>query len=311
MNERAVLVLTRWPFLVALSLLLFNDFWLKAAHPGFVTGKLSDFAGIALIALPLLAAFPARAKTIYVAIALAFVWWKSPASDGFIAIANDLLPYSIGRVVDYGDLFALLVLPLCRFAVSGDPLPIRAVRRRLAVPAAIVALFATTATSYVAPRFDLTIRTIDPNGTLPAHVIVASIEEVAKDYGLECNACSQPLVHGNYRRSSVGLGYRVAPPNAVRISITQGGMLFGNSSGRKAERIREALKRSFLGRVKGLEAVQPLERGNTRQESHIDPRPREGAEPPPPAIPPPAAAPEPPHPKPRPAAQDPAPAPVA
>ena len=34
--------------LVALVLLVANDHWLKAAFPGFVTGKLSDVAGLVL-----------------------------------------------------------------------------------------------------------------------------------------------------------------------------------------------------------------------------------------------------------------------
>ena len=90
--QRVIHTLTRWPFLTALALLLLNDFWLKSQYPGLVTGKLSDFAGIAMIALPCLAAFPRRARTIYAAIAVAFFWWKSPLSGAFISVANEVLP---------------------------------------------------------------------------------------------------------------------------------------------------------------------------------------------------------------------------
>ena len=106
-THRVAAALTCWPFLLALGLLLANDFWLKPAFPGFITGKLSDFAGIAVVAIPLLAAFPARAWAIYIAIGGAFLWWKSPASSAFITLANDVLPWRIGRVVDYTDLLAL------------------------------------------------------------------------------------------------------------------------------------------------------------------------------------------------------------
>ncbi|MBC8025927.1 MAG: hypothetical protein H7Y89_08045, partial [Steroidobacteraceae bacterium] len=96
MNKtRVIHTLTRWPFLAALTTLLLNDFWLKSQFPGLITGKLSDFAGIAMIALPLLATFPRHARAIYLAIAAAFLWWKSPLSGLFIAFANEVLPYRI------------------------------------------------------------------------------------------------------------------------------------------------------------------------------------------------------------------------
>lgn len=41
--------------LVASALYLGNDWWLKAAHPGFVSGKLSDVAGMIVLPLTLYA----------------------------------------------------------------------------------------------------------------------------------------------------------------------------------------------------------------------------------------------------------------
>jgi hypothetical protein len=307
---RLVDTVTRWPFLVALATLLLNDFWLKGVFPGFVTGKLSDVAGIAMLALPLLAAFPRRALAIYLAIGLAFLWWKSPWSGGFIVFANDVLPYSIGRVVDYGDLIALFVLPPCRLAAARKPVRRDPSRRWVAVPAVIAATFATAATSYVSPRYDMTIRTVDSNGTLPAHVAVRAIEEAAKEYGMECVKCPEPDVRGAYVRGYLSMQYRIVPPNAVRFSISQGSPWTGNSSGRKAERFREELKRAFQERVKGLEVIQPLDRGYTIGESYVDPQPRGSPEPAPEPSPAPAPPPAPHPPKPRPT-QDPAPAPVA
>jgi hypothetical protein len=40
-------LLLRLPIVVALAVLLLNDHYLKAVSPGFITGKLSDFAGLA------------------------------------------------------------------------------------------------------------------------------------------------------------------------------------------------------------------------------------------------------------------------
>jgi hypothetical protein len=44
-------VLTTWPLLLALATLIVNDAWLKSAYPGLISGKLSDIAGIAVVAL--------------------------------------------------------------------------------------------------------------------------------------------------------------------------------------------------------------------------------------------------------------------
>ena len=43
-GERMRLALLSWPFGLALITLLVNDHYIKAAYPGFVSGKLSDIA---------------------------------------------------------------------------------------------------------------------------------------------------------------------------------------------------------------------------------------------------------------------------
>lgn len=40
-----------WPFLVCLGVLLANDWWLKAAYPNAITGKLSDLSGVAVVGM--------------------------------------------------------------------------------------------------------------------------------------------------------------------------------------------------------------------------------------------------------------------
>ena len=66
MWDRLLLILTRWPFIVVLAVLLLNDWWLKSQYPGVITGKLSDFSGLAVVAMLLLAVFPSRTATIYI-----------------------------------------------------------------------------------------------------------------------------------------------------------------------------------------------------------------------------------------------------
>src|SRR5690349_2873934 len=96
-RSRLLTLFTTWPFVLALVLLLVNDGLLKQAYPGILTGKLSDFAGLVVVALPLFAAFPRHARAIYLAIGGAFLWWKSPASGAFISYMNETLPMNIGR----------------------------------------------------------------------------------------------------------------------------------------------------------------------------------------------------------------------
>jgi hypothetical protein len=256
---RVIHTLTRWPFLIALALLLLNDFWLKSQFPGYVTGKLSDFAGIAMIALPCLAAFPRRARTIYAAIAVAFLWWKSPLSGPFISFVNGLLPYDIARVVDYSDLLALLVLPFCSIATRDSRAEPGRLRRALTIPIVAVAAFATAATSMPpAPYSQLTLRTIDPAISLDRAATADAIESVMKTHRLDCIECAQRERKGAYNGRDVGVRYYFPAPNSVYFEISWYNGSFGNGEKRLAVRVKEALKEEFTTRFRGLEAVEPL-----------------------------------------------------
>ena len=98
-------------FLIPLAILLLNDFVLKAAFPGFITGKLSDFAGLFAFAYFLAVLIPAHQKLIIGAVAGFFIYWKSPLSNGLLEAYNSLALPDLVRVVDYADLSALAVLP--------------------------------------------------------------------------------------------------------------------------------------------------------------------------------------------------------
>ena len=103
-------------FLGCLAILLLNDFYLKYGFPGFLTGKLSDFAGLIVLPVYCRALFPSLSKKfILIGTALFFVWWKSPASQPLINVINQYLPWTVQRVVDYSDLIALSILPLAAF----------------------------------------------------------------------------------------------------------------------------------------------------------------------------------------------------
>lgn len=129
-------------FILSLVLLLLNDWYLKAAHPSILTGKLSDFAG--LFALPFLlgALFPKGSKFLHVLTALLFIAWKSPLVQPAIELANTWgIP--LFRTVDFTDCIALLSIPLS-FFLLGRP-------RQFALrPAFAKGLVALSAVAFVA-----------------------------------------------------------------------------------------------------------------------------------------------------------------
>ncbi|PYM17625.1 MAG: hypothetical protein DMD78_29565 [Candidatus Rokuibacteriota bacterium] len=105
-------------FLAALAVLLANDLWWKAAFGNWLTGKLSDFAGLFVVVVLAVALRPAHARALAIVTAAAFVLWKSPASQPLIDAWNTAAPYRIARVVDYSDLLALAMIPLARRYVA-------------------------------------------------------------------------------------------------------------------------------------------------------------------------------------------------
>lgn len=103
-------------FIGSLALLLLNDFYGKYAYLGFLTGKLSDVAGLLVLPVFCRVLFPGVSKKILlIAVAIFFAWFKSPLSQPVINFINQYTPWPLHRVVDYSDLIALSVLPLANY----------------------------------------------------------------------------------------------------------------------------------------------------------------------------------------------------
>lgn len=105
-------ILLNQGFIAGLIILLTNDFILKSVFPGFITGKLSDIAGLFIFPIFLFSLGFNHLKGVYYITAAGFVWWKSVWSTSFILFINGLSAYQIQRVVDYSDLLAILILPV-------------------------------------------------------------------------------------------------------------------------------------------------------------------------------------------------------
>jgi hypothetical protein len=121
-GRRSSMVLVSPAFVVAVAVLVINDWVLKDAVGSWWTGKLSDVAG--LFAFPLFwsAFLPRHARSVYIATAIGFLVWKSPLVDPLLAGWNSIGLWPAGRVVDYTDWIALGVLwPSYRVAHSTAP----------------------------------------------------------------------------------------------------------------------------------------------------------------------------------------------
>jgi len=258
MRNRTLAIFITWPFLLSLAVLLVNDWLLKRAFPGFITGKLSDFAGLAVVALPLFAAFPRHTRALYLAIGGVFLWWKSPASGSFISYINDLLPMKIGRTVDHGDLISIIVLPFCSRFAANEPrsgVSSHALRRWLLPPVLAATLFGVMATSQ-APliRKDFEVRAIESSAPFPRDGIVDAIAEVARSRGLKAAEANPPHWEGAFEGRGVLLTYTFKGPTGIAVGIQPNS---GDSGGSKAEKLRDEIEKTLSLRFNGLEFVDP------------------------------------------------------
>lgn len=103
------------PFLFGLVILLLNDFYLKHHFSGWITGKLSDFAGLFIFPMFLTVLIPRYKKANYLFTFIAFILWKLPVAESTINAFNSMNWLTINRVIDYTDYVALSVLPLSYF----------------------------------------------------------------------------------------------------------------------------------------------------------------------------------------------------
>jgi hypothetical protein len=140
-------ILTSPGFVISLSLLLVNDFYLKAALNIPFTGKLSDFAGLFAFTLFWIALFPRFRRVICLGTALSFIFWKSIYSQPFIDLWNGLEIVRFSRAVDLTDLVALSVLPLA-YGYASRRMAARVAPSWVPTSLALIAVFAFTATSY-------------------------------------------------------------------------------------------------------------------------------------------------------------------
>jgi hypothetical protein len=138
--------LTSFWFLAGLTVLLLNDFLLKLTFHNWVTGKLSDFAGLFIFSIFWTVLFPRQKQMIFIATALVFAFWKSDLSEPYIKFWNDFSFLPLQRTVDYSDYLALLILPVA-YKFDRQWFNLKLIKLNPIVPI-VLSSFAFMATSY-------------------------------------------------------------------------------------------------------------------------------------------------------------------
>ena len=105
-------------FVIGLTVLILNDFYLKYEYGNFVTGKLSDFAGLLIFPIFIAAIIPNLRKSISIITGIGFVIWKLPLFTPVVDLINQLPFVTIHRVIDYSDYMALSILLLSHYLIN-------------------------------------------------------------------------------------------------------------------------------------------------------------------------------------------------
>jgi hypothetical protein len=94
-------------FIAAVLLLAINDWILKTTFHNFVTGKISDFAGLFAFPFFISTLSPSSKKQLHLLTAVLFIFWKSDLSQPIINLLNSIY-IPVNRTIDFGDNIALI-----------------------------------------------------------------------------------------------------------------------------------------------------------------------------------------------------------
>jgi len=138
-------------FLSGLILLLVNDFYLKQQFHNYITGKLSDVAGLFIFPF-FISVFIGKPKIVYLSTAIFFVFWKLEISQPFIDFLSLTTTLNIYRIVDITDLIAILILPISYFYYLKKKKEIQNNNILLTTLIGGISIFAFCATTVPPPR---------------------------------------------------------------------------------------------------------------------------------------------------------------
>jgi len=110
--------LLNYVFIFCLVVLFVNDHYIKFNYSGWLSGKLSDAAGIIILPLILAYIFPKIGKMAVIVSALLFLFWKSEFSQALIDLYNQYSFVETSRIIDYSDLVVFVFLPAPYYIIN-------------------------------------------------------------------------------------------------------------------------------------------------------------------------------------------------
>lgn len=253
-----------WRFLLALLLLIVNDGYLKYEFPGLVTGKISDFAGLYVVSILIFGLIPRQKIISGVVLAVCFVFWKSPWSQPLINAVNSVISVQLGRVIDYSDLVALVVIPVAaRYsALRSKQFDFLLLRRIAVIPIVALTVGAITATSVMMPTDEYSLRNADTDEPLTTAEMLFAITNVSRTFGLTCESCNPDEPHGRFAGEDFSFFYWLEPDkNGVRFVVDghkMKGWLLPKPDYKVIDEFRDALKAEFSTLGASIEYVEAL-----------------------------------------------------
>jgi hypothetical protein len=120
-----------------------------------------------------------------------------------------------------------------------------------------VAMFGVMATSKVLPRKDFAISSIESTVPFPRDAIVATIKEIALARGLKPRDPLPQHWQGAFEGHGIFLTYTFREGNEIAVGMQVDSGTFGDGELRKAEALREEIKKTLTLRFKGLQFSEP------------------------------------------------------
>lgn len=196
-------------FLIGLVVLLLNDFYFKYEYGNFVTGKLSDFAGLLIFPMFIVFLIPKLKKSASWIVGIAFIIWKTPLADPIISTINQFSPFFMLRTVDYSDYMALLILPLSHYLINYyNYKPINIKSKKLIYSSKylvlVIAVFAFCATQMPRP-YEMPKGTIYIGKSYKIKLPKDSIIKTIKQLGYNCTFHPKDSIRVN-EKSYINLG---------------------------------------------------------------------------------------------------------
>ncbi len=202
-------IYSTWPFWMSLAILLVNDHIIKSECPGWISGKLSDFSGIFLFVLFLRESFVKDIVVSSAFIIIAFTFWKSSLSQEAITQFNNLGVFHIARVIDYTDLFALIMIPIANYVFEWKDrfIIVLGPEKIVQSVAIIITTFAITATSMApSPRQQFIGNPLADSFT-PMQKMLFELEEIVELHNLSCVQCDITKDYGEFRYIDYSMKY--------------------------------------------------------------------------------------------------------